>query len=385
MTGVTLADKATCTITYGYSVAGSDTTAVAPSSPTTSKFTTSEASTPAGKLNGISTSPTVSVKRSARVITMAANGYTTSAKSGKYNVGAKTNDTDKGAAITYDVTPTALDSAGCSVNGAGIVRFTHTGKCTVVANAAATTNFVGASPVQQVINVYSVLPTIVITFNSDGGSAVASRSGVIGSAIKLPAAPKYAGYTFDGWSLLPPGQGGSILSSPYTLTASVTMYAQWTQDIENITFNSEGGSEVPRVERLLRYDDHPAGSPDIRRAHLRRVVRGADRRHRPHLALHPHGIGHALRPLDAARSHNHSQVQLRRRRCGGLAEGPLEHNDRPAGGPEICRPHLRRVVRGAERRHRPHLPLHPHRLGHALRPVEAGVGGLVTGGREGDD
>jgi hypothetical protein len=45
VTGVTLVDKATCTITYGYSLTGSDTTAVAPSSPTTSKFTTSEAST----------------------------------------------------------------------------------------------------------------------------------------------------------------------------------------------------------------------------------------------------------------------------------------------------------------------------------------------------
>jgi uncharacterized repeat protein (TIGR02543 family) len=245
VTGVTLVDKATCTITYGYSLAGSDTTAVAPSSPSTSKFTTSEASTAAGKLTGISKSPTVSVKRSARVITMAANGYTTSAKSGKYNVGAKTNDTDHGAAITYNVTPTALDSAGCSVNGAGSVSFTHTGRCTIEASAAATRNFVAASPVQQVVNVYSVLPTITITFNSDGGSAIASRSGVIGSAIKLPAAPKYAGYTFDGWSLLPPGQGGSTLSSPYTLTVSLTIYAQWTQDIENITFNSEGGSEVP--------------------------------------------------------------------------------------------------------------------------------------------
>ena len=246
LTGVTLTDGASCTITYGAPLEGTDTTATAPTSTGASTFTTSTASTSSGTLTDIATSPTVSVKGFNQVITMAANGYTTLRQSGKYNVGAKTNDTDPSAVITYGVTPTALDSAGCSVGASGNVSFAHTGTCTIDANADGTKNFVAASQVQQIVNVYVTIPTITITFNSDGGSAVGPLSGPIGSTITLPAAPKYTGNTFDGWSLQPPGQGSyTILTSPYTLTASVTIYAQWTPDLENITFNSEGGSSVP--------------------------------------------------------------------------------------------------------------------------------------------
>ena len=66
----------------------------------------------------------------------------------------------------------------------------------------------------------------MITFNSEGGSAVSSMSGPEGTTITLPAAPTYAGYNFDGWFLA--ASGGSALSSPYTLTTSLTLYAQWT-------------------------------------------------------------------------------------------------------------------------------------------------------------
>ncbi len=41
--------------------------------------------------------------------------------------------------------------------------------------------------------------TDTITFNSEGGSAVASLSGLNGTTITLPGAPTYAGHTFDGW------------------------------------------------------------------------------------------------------------------------------------------------------------------------------------------
>ena len=84
--------------------------------------------------------------------------------------------------------------------------------------------------------------TDTVTFNSEGGSAVASVMGLNGTTITLPAAPTYAGRSFNGWFVA--ASGGTALTSPYTLTASTTLYAQWSADADTITFNSEGGSAV---------------------------------------------------------------------------------------------------------------------------------------------
>jgi uncharacterized repeat protein (TIGR02543 family) len=65
-----------------------------------------------------------------------------------------------------------------------------------------------------------------VSFNAEGGGAVSSLSGLDGTAVSLPSAPTYAGYTFDGWFTAP--SGGTSLASPYTLAGSVTLYAQWT-------------------------------------------------------------------------------------------------------------------------------------------------------------
>ena len=67
--------------------------------------------------------------------------------------------------------------------------------------------------------------TDTVTFNAEGGSAVSPKSGPDGTTITLPSTPTRAGYTFDGWFAAP--SGGSALTSPYTLTGSVTLYAQW--------------------------------------------------------------------------------------------------------------------------------------------------------------
>jgi len=68
--------------------------------------------------------------------------------------------------------------------------------------------------------------TDTLTFNAEGGSAVANVSGLDGTTVTLPSAPTQAGYTFNGWFAAP--TGGSALTSPYTLAGSVTLYAQWT-------------------------------------------------------------------------------------------------------------------------------------------------------------
>ena len=110
--------------------------------------------------------------------------------------------------------------------------------------------------------------------------------GLEGTTITLPAAPTYAGYTFAGWFTAP--SGGTALTSPYTLTASTTLDAQWSANPKiTITFNSEGGSAVSAVTGLEGTTVTLPGGAHLRRLHLRRLVHGPLGRHGTHLALHP--------------------------------------------------------------------------------------------------
>ena len=91
--------------------------------------------------------------------------------------------------------------------------------------------------------------TDTISFNSQGGSAVANVSGLDGTTVTLPGAPTLAGYAFAGWFVAT--SGGSALTSPYTLAGSVTLYAQWIPNAtDTISFNSQGGSAVADVSGL---------------------------------------------------------------------------------------------------------------------------------------
>jgi len=64
-----------------------------------------------------------------------------------------------------------------------------------------------------------------VMFDSKGGEPVSPITATNGSAIEL-LTPTYEGYTFDGWVLI--AGGLALISSPYTVTGDVTLYAQWT-------------------------------------------------------------------------------------------------------------------------------------------------------------
>ena len=88
---------------------------------------------------------------------------------------------------------------------------------------------------------WSANATDTLTFNSEGGSAVSSESGLAGTTVTLPSAPTLAGYTFNGWFAAP--TGGSALTSPYTLAGSVTLYAQWSANAtDTYSYTANGGS-----------------------------------------------------------------------------------------------------------------------------------------------
>gem|GEM_PF-2411172 len=84
-----------------------------------------------------------------------------------------------------------------------------------------------------------------ITFNVDGGTAVAPVTQDYDTAVTAPTAPTKAGYTFAGWYQ----EVG--LTTAYVFStipaANITVYAKWTINAYTISFESNGGSSVSAI------------------------------------------------------------------------------------------------------------------------------------------
>ena len=84
-------------------------------------------------------------------------------------------------------------------------------------------------------------PLYTVTFNSDGGSDVASRLIENGTRMGTPDYPKREGYVFKGWRL--PGSDTNFDFYNTPITDNITLIAQWKQTY-TVTFDTNGGSEV---------------------------------------------------------------------------------------------------------------------------------------------
>ncbi len=87
------------------------------------------------------------------------------------------------------------------------------------------------------------LTEYTVSFNSDGGSAVASVKAQEGKKISAPASPTKKDYVFAGW------YNGETLwvFSENAVSANITLKAKWVAatDSSVVNFNSDGGSIVP--------------------------------------------------------------------------------------------------------------------------------------------
>ena len=77
-----------------------------------------------------------------------------------------------------------------------------------------------------------------IKFDTDGGSTIDAITQDYGTEIAKPADPTKTGYTFVGWSE----------AIPATMPAkNMTIKAQWTINKYTITFDTDGGTEIPAI------------------------------------------------------------------------------------------------------------------------------------------
>ena len=77
-----------------------------------------------------------------------------------------------------------------------------------------------------------------ITFDTDGGSAVASITQEYDTAVTAPANPTKVGYTFTGWEPQLPAKMPA---------GNVSVKAKWTINKYTITFDADGGSAVASI------------------------------------------------------------------------------------------------------------------------------------------
>jgi uncharacterized repeat protein (TIGR02543 family) len=107
-----------------------------------------------------------------------------------------------------------------------------------------------------------------ITFDTHGGSEVQPLTADKGTVVNKPADPTQTGYTFLGW-FDDAASGGTLYLWPHTLTADVTMHAQWWNDASGpppaqytITFDTHSGSEVqPLTAYAGTYIAKPSPDP----------------------------------------------------------------------------------------------------------------------------
>ncbi|WP_138755500.1 InlB B-repeat-containing protein [Paenibacillus sinopodophylli] len=96
--------------------------------------------------------------------------------------------------------------------------------------------------------------TYTVTFNSQGGSSVASLTGIAsGVTITKPTDPTRAGYTFSGW-YKDEGYASAWNFSTDTVSANTTLYAKWTAvpvSTYTVTFDSKEGSAVANETGIL--------------------------------------------------------------------------------------------------------------------------------------
>ena len=105
----------------------------------------------------------------------------------------------------------------------------------------------------------SNVPTYTVTFDSKGGSDVAKAEVEKGKKVTKPDNPTKESYIFDKWTTDEAGK------YEYTFNIApegdITLYAQWTINQYDVSFNSDGGSPASYETKKVDYDNTISTSP----------------------------------------------------------------------------------------------------------------------------
>lgn len=110
-----------------------------------------------------------------------------------------------------------------------------------------TTEYLQNNPIAEDTTFYAVWSpkTFNITYELNGGKLAEGEENpdtyVYLTGVDSFKSPRKVGYTFNGWSTDAAG-ANKIVSIDNTQTGDITLYANWTANIYNITYNLDGGT-----------------------------------------------------------------------------------------------------------------------------------------------
>ncbi len=171
--------------------------------------------------------------------------------------------------VTYDAnggsnTPTDSNSPyndGATVTVLGTGGMTRTGytfsKWNTQADGSGTDYLPGATfTIRKNMILYAkwTINTYTVTFDSQGGSAVAPLTNVsYGSTISAPADPTRTGYTFAGWYKDAACTNAWVFATD-TVTDNITLYAKWTINTYTLSTSQVGEGTVSKNPSQETYD-----------------------------------------------------------------------------------------------------------------------------------
>lgn len=109
--------------------------------------------------------------------------------------------------------------------------------------------------------------SVVITFNSNGGSEVEPVSRVPGSVLGTLPTPTRTGYTFDGW-FTDDETFENPVDANTVVTGAMTLYAKWTAVSVTVTFDPNGGMNLGESTKTVVYDQPYGELPTAQRNDL---------------------------------------------------------------------------------------------------------------------
>ncbi|HEY7822850.1 MAG TPA: InlB B-repeat-containing protein, partial [Acidimicrobiia bacterium] len=153
-----------------------------------------------------------------------------------------------GVTVTFAVATGggSVGSASVTTSGGGYASTPWTlGNASATQTLTARATAVGGSPVT-----FTASTLYTLTYDANGGaSPPTTQTGVDGADLTVAAqgSMSRAGYLFDAWNTAADGSGTVYNpTDTYTMSAAdVTLYAQWTPDIQTLSYSANGGSGAP--------------------------------------------------------------------------------------------------------------------------------------------